>query len=210
MVKNPLAIQDTEEMWVWSLGQEDPLEEGMATHSSVLAWRIPWTEEPGGLQYVRLQRVRHSWVTKHTQRKGNRLFKVWGGFGAWISVWDVWIYLLISLTNGPLIHQFSSATQSCLTLWHPMDCSTPGLPVHRRLPKLTQTHVHWVGDVIQPFHHLLSPSPLAFNLSQHQGLFQWVSSSHQVAKVLEFYFSISPSNEYSGLISFRMAGWISL
>ena len=66
-----------------------------------------------------------------------------------------------------------------------MDCSMPGFPVHHQLPELAQAHVHWVGDAIQPSHPLLSPSPLAFNLSQHQGLFQWVSSSHQVAKVLE-------------------------
>ena len=66
-----------------------------------------------------------------------------------------------------------------------MDCSTPGLPVHRQLPEFTQTHVHWVGDAIQPSHPLSSPSP-AFNLSQNQGLFKWVSSSHEVAKVLEF------------------------
>ena len=80
----------------------------------------------------------------------------------------------------------SSVTQSCPTLCDTMDCSTPGLPVHRQLPKLAQTHVHQVGDVIQPSHPLSSPSSPAFNLSQHQGLFQWVSSLHQVAKVLEF------------------------
>ena len=67
-----------------------------------------------------------------------------------------------------------------------MNRSTPGLPVHHQLPKFTQTHVHWVGDAIQPFHPLSSPSPPALNLSQHQGLFKWVSSSHQVPKVLEF------------------------
>ena len=81
--------------------------------------------------------------------------------------------------------QFSSVSQSCPTLCDPMDWSMPGLPVHRQLPEFTQTHVHWVGDAIQPSHPLLSPSPPAFNLSQHQGLFQWVSSSHQVAKVLK-------------------------
>ena len=80
--------------------------------------------------------------------------------------------------------QFSSVTQSCPTLCSPMDCSKPGFPVHQKLPELAQTHVHWVGDAIQPSHPLLFPSP-AFSLSQHQGLFQWVSSSHQVAKVLE-------------------------
>ena len=82
--------------------------------------------------------------------------------------------------------QFSSISQSCPTLCNPMDCSTPGLPVHHQLPEFTQTHVHWVGDAIQPPHPLLSPSPPTFNLSQHQGLFQWVISFHEVAKVLEF------------------------
>ena len=83
-------------------------------------------------------------------------------------------------------YQFSSVVQLCPTLCDPMDCSLPGLPVHHQLPEFTQTHVHLAGDAIQPSHPLLSPSPPAFNLSQHQGLFQWVSSSHQVAKVLEF------------------------
>ena len=82
--------------------------------------------------------------------------------------------------------QFSSVAQSCPTLCNPMSRSTTGLPVHHQLPESTQTHVHRVGDAIQPSHPLSSPSPPAFNLSQHQGLFQWVSSSHQVAKVLEF------------------------
>ena len=82
-------------------------------------------------------------------------------------------------------HTFSSVTQSCLSRCDSIDCSMPGFPVHHQLPELAQTHVHWVGDAIQPSHPLSSPSP-AFNLSQHQGLFQWVSSLHQVAKVLEF------------------------
>ena len=85
-----------------------------------------------------------------------------------------------------------------------MDCSTPGLPVHHQLPEFTQTHVHQVGNTIQPYHPLSSPSPPAPNPSQHQSLFQWVSSLHQVAKVWSFSFNISPSNEYSGLISFRI------
>ena len=80
--------------------------------------------------------------------------------------------------------QFSSVTQSCLILCDPMTRSTPGLPVHHQLPEFTQTHVHHIGDATQSSHPLLSPSPPAFNLSQHQGLFQWVTS-HQVAKVLE-------------------------
>ena len=82
--------------------------------------------------------------------------------------------------------QFSSGTQSCLTLCDPMNRSTPGLPVHHQLPEFTQTHVHWVGDAIQPSHPLSSPSPPAPNPSQYQSLFQWVNSSHEVAKVLEF------------------------
>ena len=82
--------------------------------------------------------------------------------------------------------QFTSATQSCPTLCDPMNQSTPGLPVHHQLPDFTQTHVHRVSDAIQPSHPLSSPSPPALNLSQHQGLFKWVSSSYRVAKVLEF------------------------
>ena len=82
--------------------------------------------------------------------------------------------------------QFSSVTQSCLTLCNPMNCSTPGLPVHHQLLKFTQTHVHVVSDAIQPSHPLSPPSPPAPKPSQHQGLFQWVNSSHEVAKVLEF------------------------
>ena len=97
-------------------------------------------------------------------------------------------YLAIDVANISwviiCIH-FSSVAQSCLTLCDLMDCSTPGLPVHHQLPELAQSYVHRVGDTIQPSHPLSSPSPPAFNLSQHQGLFQWVSSSHQVTKVLE-------------------------
>ena len=82
--------------------------------------------------------------------------------------------------------QFSSVVQSCLTLCDPMNCSTPGPPVHHRLPEFTQTHVHQVNDAIQPSHPRSSPTPPAPNPSQHQSLFQWVNSSHEVAKVLEF------------------------
>ena len=82
--------------------------------------------------------------------------------------------------------QYSSITQSCPTLYDPMNCSTPGLPVHHQLLETTKTHVHWVIDAIQPSHPLSSPSPPALKLSQHQSLFKWISSLHQVAKVLEF------------------------
>ena len=90
-----------------------------------------------------------------------------------------------------------------------MNRSTPGLPVHHQLPKSTQTHVHWVSDAIQPSHPLSSLSPPALKLSQHQGLFKWVSPLHQVAKVLEFQLQHQPSNEHPGLISFRM-DWLDL
>ena len=83
-------------------------------------------------------------------------------------------------------HQCSSVAHPCPTLCNPMDRRTPGFPVHQQLLELAQTHVHGVGDAIQPSHPLLSPSPAAFNLSQHQSLFQQVSSLYQVAKVLEF------------------------
>ena len=106
--------------------------------------------------------------------------------------------------------QFSSVTQLSPTLCNPMNCSTPGLPVHHQLPEFTQTHVHWVSDAIQPSHPLSSPSPPTFNLSRHQGLFKWVSSSHQVAKVLEFsaLTSVVPMNtqNWSPL---GWTGWIS-
>ena len=91
----------------------------------------------------------------------------------------LWIFLYMYLS------QFRSVSQSCLTLWDPMACSTPGFPVLHYLLKFLQTHVHWVSDPIQLSHPLLSPSPPAFSLSQGQGLFQWVGSLHQVAKVLE-------------------------
>ena len=93
---------------------------------------------------------------------------------------------LKSLVTSATKVQFSSVTQLCLTLCNLMDCSMSGLPVHHQLPELAQTHVHRVSDAIQPSHPLSSPSLPTFNLFQHRGLFQGVSSLHQVAKVLEF------------------------
>ena len=86
--------------------------------------------------------------------------------------------------SGQTVSSVPFSRSSCLC--NPMDCSTPGLPIHHQLPEFTQTHVHRADDAIQPSHSLSSPSPPAFNLSQHQGFFHWVSSSHQVTKVLEF------------------------
>ena len=127
-------MQEMQETQVWSLDWEDALQKGMETHSSILAWKIPWTEEPGRLQLSSVQ--------------------------------------------------FSRSVMS--DSLQPHDCSMPGFPAHHQLPELAQTHLHRVGDAIRPSHSLSSPYPPAFNLSQHQGLSQWVSSSPQVAKVLEF------------------------
>ena len=111
-------------------------------------------------------------------------------------IWDIWHAQLV---------QFISVAQSCPTLCDAVNHSTPGLPVHHQLPELTQTHMHRVGDAIQPSHPLSSPSPPAPNPSQHQGLFQWVNSSHRWPKYWSFSLSISPSNEHPGLISFGHA-----
>ena len=110
-----------------------------------------------------------------------------------------------SKTTGA-VNRTSSVTQLCPTLCDLVNRSTSGLPVHHQLPESTQTHVHWVGDAIQPSHPLSSPSPPALNLSQHQGLFQWVI---RWPKHWSFSFNISPSNEHPGLISFRM-DWLDL
>ena len=125
------------------------------------------------------------------------------------------ISLFSGLSNIPLhifvihLYQFSSVAQSCLTLWDPMACTTPDFPVHHQLLESVQTQVHRVGDAMQPCHPLLSPSPFAFNLSQHQGLFQWVSSSHQVAKVLELLLQNQSFQWTFRTISFRM-DWFDL
>jgi len=137
MEKNTPAMQET---WVWSLGQEHPLEKGMAIHSRISIFKRP----PPLNQFL-------------------------PSYLCWECTGDI----------------ISSVAQSCLTLCDPMVCRMPGLPVHHQLPELAQTHVHRVGDAIQPSHPLSFLCCPAFNLSQHQGLFQWVSSSYQVTKVLE-------------------------
>ena len=123
-------------------------------------------------------------------------------------IWPIW-HLSRKQYNMAEWDQLSSVVQSRPTLCDPMYCSTPGLPVYHQLLEFTQTHVDWVGDATQPSHPLSSPSSPTFNLSQHQGLLKWVSSSHWGAKYWSFIFSISPSNEHPGLISFRM-DWLDL
>ena len=294
-----------QETWVQSLGWEDPLEKGRATYSSILAWRIPWTEEHGrggGIQCMMSERVGHKlaifsltvsyleekdfnlpdlpWVPKDRLKQlVNRQVWEWRnrgkavkrqscsiGQGAGSSLGDVhnnliynfcrtwaptkvengklrlstsmwtpgcleqegwWLRFLehpLFLPNNqkkvthptalPLAilplktlpwspsqrleifsvsHPFSLLSlrvnlvvaHSCLTVYDPMDCLTQGLPAPPHLPEFSQVHVHWIVDAIQPNHPPLLSSPSAFNLPQHQGLFQWVGSSHQVAKVLE-------------------------
>ena len=162
----------------------------MAPHSSTLAWKIPWAEEPVRLQSMGFRRVRQDWANWLS------LFT----FMHWRRKWQPTSILLSGKSHGQRtlvgysswgfkkvrhIH-FSSVAQSCSTLWDPMNRSTPGLPVHHQLPEFTQTHIHRVSDAIQPSHPLSSPSPPAPNPSQHQSLFQWVNSLHEVAKVLKF------------------------
>ena len=113
-----------------------------------------------------------------------------------VSIWgyECWFKAIVIITNSPMSItycwynsiQFSSVAQSCLNLCNPVNHTTPGLPVHHQLPEFTQTHVHRITDDIQPSHPLSSPSSPAPNPSQHQSLFQWVNSSHEVAKVSEF------------------------
>ena len=128
-----------------------------------------------------------------------------------LSHWPKFCNVVLSSYEGTSKVPFYSVAQSGLTLCDPMNCSTPGFPVHHQLLELTQTHVHWVSDAIQASHPLSSPSPLAFSFSQHQDFFQWVSSLHQVAKVLGVSASASvlPMNiqDWSPL---GWTGWISL
>ena len=139
-------------------------------------------------------------------------------YGIQSCIWLLYLYailqnlsLLLEIAVMYVFHsvQFSSITQSCLTLCDPMDCSMPGLPVHHQLPEFTQTHVHWVGDVIQQSHPLLSPSPLPSIFPSTR-----VFSNEPVLRIKwpkywSFSFSIRPSDEYSGLISLRM-DWFDL
>ena len=113
------------------------------------------------------------------------------------------------IKGGKSFETSVQALISCPTLCNPMDCSTPGLPVHHQLPELAQTHVHWVGDAIQPSHPLLSPSLPAFNLSQHQGLFKWVSSFHQGGQSIGASAWIIPMN-IQDWFPLGWTGWISL
>ena len=206
-------------------------EKEMTPHSSTLAWKIPWMEEPGELQSMGSLRVRHDWVTSlslfpfmHWRRKWQYTpVFLPGESQGWGSLLGccLWGCSESDMTEGPRSSsshemygsksipqsinnfyndsgmcvlselevtriQLSSVAQSFLTLCDSMECSTPGFLVLHQLLEFAQTHVHWVSDAIQPSHPLSSPSPPDFNLSQNQSLFKRVSSSHQMAKALEF------------------------
>ena len=130
------------------------------------------------------------WKYQQKGRNEVEVFIGWSGNSpsgdnSWLTLWRDSIVYFPEINSSFTPVQFNSVAQSCLTLCDPLDCSTPGLPVRHQLLELVQTHAHWVGDAIQPSHPLSFPSPPAFNLSQHQGLFQGVGSLHQVAKVSE-------------------------
>ena len=129
-------------------------------------------------------------LTSHSKMSGSRwvITPSWLSLSRWSFLYSSTVYscYLFLISSASVSVQLSSVTQSCLTLCNPMNHSMPGLPVHHQLPEFTQIHVHRVGDAIQPSPTLSSPSSPAPNPSQHQGLFQWVNSSHEVAKVLEF------------------------
>ena len=123
------------------------------------------------------------------------------------SVFAFFFFFYLSLS---CVHQINSVSQSCQTLCDPMECSTPGFPVHHQLPELAQTHVRWVGDAIQPSHPLSSPSPSIHLPSVLPSIFSNESVLRiRWPKYWSFSFNISPSNEYSGLISFRI-DWLDL
>ena len=155
---------------------------------NVLFQKLAFPQDLFRLDYISLRKCS---VTFHSGLSGLLLgltLTIWGvyllcgwDFFPWCVLtghWPLYTYYTLTFVYILFCIQFSSVAQSCPTLCDPMDRSTQGLPVHHQLPEFTQTHLHWVVDAIQPSHPLSSPFPPAFNLSQHQGLFKWVSSSH--------------------------------
>ena len=138
---------------------------------------LPGSSVHGIFQAIVLEWIAISFSRGSSQpRDGTRISHIVDRHFTVSATREVWIMTI----------QFSSVAEPCPTLCDPINCSTPGLPVHHHLPEFTQTHIHRVNDAIQPSHPLLSPSSPASNPSQHQSLFQWVNSLHEVAKVLEF------------------------
>ena len=180
-------MQETKEMWVQSLGawhgilQARTLDWVAISLSRVSSWPKDWTQV-----FCIADRFLTIWAIRQvpSDKVGDplNLSKLEEALSEVSSLVLVWSLLKVVWLSD----QIRSVAQSCPTLCNPMNRSVPGLPVHHQLPEFTQTHVHRVSDAIQPFHPLLSPSPPAPNPSQHQSLFQWVNSSHEVVKVLEF------------------------
>ena len=150
--------------------------------SELMKWEGSRLQNYEAISWAVMGRDSLTWKRK---AEGWREILNWNGEKLRKQVYIEWPQCRIFNINAYSV-QFSSVAQSFPTLCDPMNRSTPGLPVHHQLLELTQTYVHWVGDAIQPSHPLSSPSRLAPNPSQHQSLFQWVNSSHEVAKVLEF------------------------
>ena len=182
----------------------------MATHSSILAWRIPWTEESGGLQSIGSQRVEHHWsnlacINIQTGARGKCISFLNSNKDPLLATRNctgnniIEIYILrriiFELNWVDASVQFSSVAQSCLTLCDPMNRSTPSLPVYHQLPEFTQTRFHRVSDAIQPSHPPSSPSPPAPNPSQHQSLFQWMHSSVEKIRI-QGYWQITNLTRY--------------
>ena len=158
---------------------------------------IPWQSQGLMERHTLLLEQRVSVGTTSLQWSSDYCFPPFLSFSGRAFLWSCSSFVVVQLL---------SCVWLFVTLW---TAACLAFIVLHHLPEFAHTHVHWVGDAIQPSHPLLSPSPPVFNISQHGGLFQWVGASHQVAKVLEFQFSISSSNEYSGLISFRI-DWLDL
>ena len=182
MVKNLPAMQETQ---VQSLSQEDPLEKKMVIHSSILAWRIPWTEEPGRLQSMGLRTVGHDWATRHI------------------------IYVIVETFSISSV-QFSSVAQSCPTLCNPMNCSTPGLPVHHQPGVHSNSHPssRWchpaISSSVVPFSSCPQSLPASESFPMSQ-FFAWGDQSIGVSALASFL-----PNKSQGWSHSEWTGWISL
>ena len=151
-----------------------------AWHAAVHGFTKSWTRLSNWTEPSRKPLI--VWITANC----GKFLMTWEYQEMWPACWEIFMQVRKQELELDMEQQFSSVAQLCPTLCDPMNHSMPGLPVHHQLLESTQTHVHWVSDANQPSHPLSFPSPPALNLSQHQGLFLWVSSSHQVAKGLEF------------------------
>ena len=177
--------------------KEVNIETETATHSSILSWEIPWTKESGGLQFMGSQRFGHELATEQKYMRWGVLINSMGG--SFYSVYHIILLYTINILQFylPVVLQFSSVTQSCLTLCNPMNCSMPGFLAHHQFPEHTQTHDHRLGDAIQPSHPLSSPFVLP-SIFHNIKVFSNESALRiKWPKYWSFSFSMSPSNEYS-------------